>query len=156
MKKLLLIVVVFACLAACEEESLSPPEISIDLSPVPVGTHYTDANPYVFNLMIQNRGDQTLVISSVVARGDQNCAFTWMGPDKTELEYDESTFVQGTYDPSMAGEDQVALEIRSNAENYALMEVPVCGKAVAPGDDKGEDITCQLPPSDQEDCPAES
>ncbi len=157
MKKLLLIVVVFACLAACEEEGLSPPEITIDLSPVPVGTHFTDAaSPYVFNLMIQNRGEQTLVISSVVARGDQNCAFTWEGPGETELEYNESTFVQGTYDPSVADEDQVALEITSNSEKFPLMEIPVCGKAVAPGDDKGEDITCQLPPSDQPDCPAES
>lgn len=152
MKKLLLIVVVFACLAACEEESLSPPEISIDLSPVPVGTHYTDASPYVFNLMIQNRGEQTLEISSVVSRGDQNCAFAWIGPDIAELEFNESAFLQGTYDPSSAGEDYIALEITSNAENYTVMEVPVCGKAIAPGDDPGEDITCQLPPSDQPDC----
>ncbi len=152
MKKLLLIVAVFACFAACEEESLSPPEIRPDLSPIPVGTHYTDADPYVFNLMIQNRGEQTLVISSVVARGDQNCAFTWEGPAEAELEYNDSTFIKGTYDPSVAGEDQVALEITSNAENFPLLEIPVCGKAVAPGDDMGEDITCDLPPSDQEDC----
>ena len=89
MKKLLLIVAVFACLAACEEESLSLPEITVDISPIPVGTHYTDASPYIFNLMIQNRGEQTLVISSVIARGDQNCAFTWEGPVETELEYND-------------------------------------------------------------------
>ena len=139
-------------IAGCET---TPPEISIDISPVNCGIRSTDPDldPYEFNLQLINLGEQTLVIEDVVYRGDQNCSFNFEGPDVTELGFEETAFIRGFWAPTVEGEDQIAMEeVSSNAENHPLLVVPICGLGVAPGTEDAEPIECQVPPEDQREC----
>ena len=148
------LVLVLVALSGCDE-GLKPPKIWIDLSPVNLGIHEIDpdAGPYDFNLMLSNRGEEKLVIQSVVYRGDQNCSLTFEGPDLWELGEEEAAFIQGHYLPTVPGEDQVAMTVYSNSKSNAELVVPICGKAVPAGtEDPGEQPVCQVPPVDQPDC----
>jgi len=132
----------------------TPPEIMIDISPVNVGIRSIDPelDPLHFDLQLTNRGDKTLSIESVTFRGDTNCAFTFDGPDYFDLGYEDTAFIRGWYQPTVAGEDQLAMEVVSNAENYPTLVVPICGKGVEPGTTDVEPATCEVPPEDQADC----
>lgn len=131
-----------------------PAEIGIDLSPVYVGIRSTNAelDPYQWDMQIYNRGEELLEIEDVTFRGDQNCAFDFEGPDLWTLGQEEAAFVRGYYKPTVAAEDHIAMEITSNAENYPVFVVPICGLAVEPGTEDAEDIVCEVPPADQPDC----
>ncbi|MDJ0764028.1 MAG: hypothetical protein QNJ97_13685 [Myxococcota bacterium] len=150
-------VVLFALLimAACEEDALSPPEIWIDLSPVNLDVRVVDPElgPRTFDLQLTNRGEETLKIESMVVRGDQNCAFSFDGPDTLVMGENGSAFIRGYYNPIVTGEDQIALEVNSNAHNFATLVVPVCGKAVPLGTTEPIDPPiCQVPPPGQSNC----
>jgi hypothetical protein len=154
MKRFVLFLLLFGC-AACEED-LSPPEIWIDISPVYVGIHEInpESEPYHFDLRFTNRGEEALEIESARIRGDQYCAFEFQGPDILELGEDESAFMRGWYNPAVAADDQIALELYSNAVNYPMLVVPVCGRGVLPGtQDAGPAPSCNVPPTSQPDCP---
>ncbi len=139
---------------ACEEEK-TPPEIWIDISPVNVGVRSTspDAGSLHFDLQITNRGDELLVIDSLESHGDQNCHFTFDGPDKTELGDEESAFIRGWYQPVIPAGDQMALLIHSNASNVDPLVVPICGRGLNEGDPFRKPPMCVVPPDDQPDCP---
>jgi len=141
-----------ACVGCGDE--MEPPKIEIDVSPVNLGIHSTspDAGPYHFDLQLYNRGEETLVLESVDYRGDQNCAFTFEGPDVWEMGENQSSFVRGWYEPVLEGEDQIAMEVISNAVNYPTLVVSICGLAVPPGTEDAEMPVCKVPPSDQPDC----
>jgi hypothetical protein len=142
--------------AACAEE-LSPPRIEIDISPVNLGIHQIDpdAEHYHFDLQLINKGEQKLIIESVTYRGDQNCSFTFEGPDKMEMGKNESSFIRGWYVPTIEGEDQIEMLVVSNSDKYDNLIVPICGKAVPLGtEDPGALPVCVLPPADQPDCEA--
>jgi len=145
----------FVACAGCEAQ-LEPPEIGIDISPVNLGIHSiaADAGLYHFDLQLTNNGEETLVLESVSYRGDQNCSFTFEGPDTMELSENESSFVRGWYEPTISGEDQIAMEVLSNASNFPKLVVPICGKAVPPGTEDAGMPVCQVPPQEQPDCPA--
>jgi len=141
-------------LLACVGCTGTPPQISIDVSPVNVGIRSIDPElePRHFDLQFTNRGEQTLIIESVTWRGDQNCAFDFEGPDVTELGEDDAAFVRGYYKPTVAAEDQIAMEVVSNSEEHSTLIVPICGKGVEPGTTDAEPPVCQVPPGDQPDC----
>jgi len=149
--KAALSMLVVAC-AAC---TATPPQISVDVSPVNVGVRSIDPDldPRHFDLQFTNRGEQTLIIESVTWRGDQNCAFDFEGPDVSELGEDDAAFLRGFYKPTVVGEDQIAMEVVSNSEEHATLIVPICGKGVEPGTVDAEPPVCQVPPDDQPDCP---
>ena len=161
MRTLAGILVMVVCVA-CDEE-LSEPEIWIDISPVSVGTRSIspDLDPLHFDLQFINRGEQTLEIYGFNIRGDRNCSFVFEGPDnknageeKLELGENQSTFVRGWYKPRVVGEDQISLEMSSNAGNFPLLIVPICGRGVLPETvDAGPGPVCNVPPPDQPDCP---
>ena len=141
----------------CTEE-LDPPEIWIDISPVNVGARSIDlaVEPRRFDLQLTNRGEEVLVIDSIAIKGDQNCAFEFIGPDINELAQDERAFIRGWYGPTIAADDQIALEINSNCVVFPTLVVPVCGRGVPPGtEDAGPPLVCNVPPPDQPDCPAQ-
>jgi hypothetical protein len=143
--------------SGCEAE-LDPPEITVDLSPVYMGVRMVDpsAEPLVFNLMISNRGEEELKIESLTKVGDQNCAFEVKGPDLMTLGEDESSFVNVRYQPIAVATDQVALEIKSNAHEYPLLIVPICGVAVQSDPEPADEInSCNIPPPDQPGCSTE-
>ena len=138
-------------------DTSSPPEIGIDISPVNVGIRSTDPDlpPLHFDLQLYNRGEEVLVISSLEVRGDENCAFAFEGPDRSELGYGESAFIRGWYQPMVAAEDHIALYITSNSHVDPVLVVPVCGKGVPPGTEEATDPVCVVPAADQPDCEAE-
>ena len=154
---------------ACNvDEKLTPPEIGIDVSPVWVGVRSIaeDAPEKPFDLQIRNLGEQTLKIEKVSVKGDQHCAFNWIGPDQDEIGADGSAFIRMTYKPTVRDNDSVSLIIESNAENFDRFIVPICGRgalqeeidqmAEVDGGVGGEDgPLCSAPPSDQPDCDAE-
>ena len=152
MKRVVLALLIVIC-AGCDDE-LDPPEIWIDISPVNLGIHTTaaDAGAYHFDLQLINRGEEQLIIQSVDYRGDQNCAFTFEGPDMFEMGENESSFIRGWYEPVVAGDDQIAMDVISNAHNYPTLVVPICGRAVPPGTEDATMPECQVPPADQPDC----
>ena len=157
MMKCVVVALLLGCLAC--EESLSPPEIMIDISPVYVGIRSIspDIGPLHFDLRLTNRGEQVLEIDSVIERGDQHCAFEFEGPDVNQLGQGESAFVRGWYRPQVVGEDQIALEIGSNSHIYSPLIVPVCGRGVEPDtEEEVADISCNVPPPDQPDCANEA
>jgi hypothetical protein len=143
----------FVVCAGCEEEP-TPPEIGIDVSPVNLGIHSTEADggPYQFDLQLTNNGEENLVLESVTYRGDQYCSFTFEGPDVWEMSESESAFIRGWYDPTNPGEDQIAMEVVSNASNFPTLVVPICGKAVPPGTADAGVLECEVPPTGQADC----
>ena len=151
-KPALFICLVISCLA-CEEDA-SEPEIWLDISPVYVGIRSLDAGPYHFDLQFTNRGQSVLEISGYEVRGDRNCAFSFEGPDISEVGKDESAFIRGWYEPVVAAEDQIALMLNSNCHINPRLIVPICGRGVLPGTlDAGPPPACNVPPSDQPDCP---
>jgi hypothetical protein len=155
------------------EETLSPPKITIDLSPVWVGERSVaeEAPGKEFNLLVQNEGEEKLIISSAKLKGDQNCAFTKEGPDKKELGGNDSAFIRLVYKPTVRGEDNVKLIIQSNSEEFPRLVVPICGRGLLPeeitvdtdtedtdnedtdnAENNDEDHICNAPPDDQPDC----
>jgi hypothetical protein len=147
-------VAVSMLLLACAGCTSTPPQISIDVSPVNVGIRSIDPDlePRHFDLQFTNRGEQTLIIESVTWRADENCAFDFEGPDVAELGEDDAAFVRGQYQPTVAAEDQIAMEVVSNSEEYSTLIVPICGLGVEPGTVDAEPVVCQVPPDDQPDC----
>ena len=151
-----------------EDESQDPPQITVDLSPVWAGVRSIDpdADAKQFNLHIRNEGGQTLEITSTKLKGDQNCAFSKEGPDKTELGENGSAFIRIGYKPTVRAEDSVSLIINSNSEKYKKFIIPICGIGVLPEElpdetdtetdtesaDDSYDRTCDAPPDDQPDC----
>jgi hypothetical protein len=149
-----LIIALFLC-GACEEEA-SPPELWIDIAPpIWAGNRSIDPeiSPRDFNLQLTNRGDEVLVIDSVVKRGDRNCAFVFEGPDVSELMHNESAFIRVLYKPLVAEKDQVAMEISSNSHINPLLVLPICGQGVVPGSEDPGEFDCTDPPANQADCP---
>ena len=133
---------------------MSPPEITIDVSPVSLGERSiaSDAEALRFDLQLLNLGDEELVINEVRLRGDGGCAFTLSDPDQWSLYRGESSFVRGWYQPTTAGEDHVALEVESNAANFPLLVVPVCGRGVAEVGEQGAPVECLVPEETAADC----
>jgi hypothetical protein len=140
---------------ACDE-SAGPAEIWIDVSPVDVGPRVVadDVSPLHFDLQLYNGGGDVLSISSVNYRGDVNCAFTFEGPDRTELGPEESAFIRGWYKPEVVDLDHIAMDVVSNADNYPLLVVPICGKGIEPGTMAVRPYECVVPEPDQPDCPS--
>jgi hypothetical protein len=139
----------------CEEES-SPAELWIDIAPpIWAGNRSIDPeiSPLDFNLQLTNRGDDVLVIDSVIKRGDHNCAFVFEGPDVSELMHNESAFIHVLYKPLVAEQDMVAMEISSNSHINPLLVLPICGQGVVPGSEDPGVFDCAEPPASQADCP---
>jgi hypothetical protein len=154
-------------LMACEQQTITPAQIGVDISPVYVGMRSTNPSigPIHFDLQVYNTGDQVLTISSVTARGDQHCAFIFEGtadcadpcrtpsPDRVTLGKNEAAFIRGYYQPTVAADDFIALDVASNSQRDSTLIIPICGRGVAPGTtDAGDPPTCINPPSTQANC----
>lgn len=142
-------------LVGCDESGNTPPEILVDINPVILGNRLVDpdATALNFNLQFTNRGEETLFIDSVRIRGDARCSFAFLGPDVEEVGQEGAMFMRGAYLPTETGDDRIALEVRSNAENTPLLTVPVCGVGVDDLENTVEITECEAPPEDQPDCP---
>jgi hypothetical protein len=158
MRRAVLSLLFVAC-AGCEAE-LEPPEILPDINPVYIPSLTSDptAEPYTFDLQLTNNGEETLVIESVTYRGDQNCAFTMETEDPALWEIDQngSTFVRWYYDRTFPHQDQIEMDVVSNASNYPTLQIAICGEVFSPTEPTDAGVeTCLLPPADQPDCAEE-
>lgn len=102
---------------------------------------------YRGNVILSNRGGGALEISDVRIRGDLRCSFRSPVVDVMTVGPNGAAFVEFDYfpqsgcaaaacdDPDTLDDpscfDRVALEVDSNAGNFATLVVPVCGRAVA-------------------------
>ncbi|HEY3351836.1 MAG TPA: hypothetical protein VGQ83_01185 [Polyangia bacterium] len=105
---------------------------------------------------LQNRGQTPLTITAIRTRGDDRCAFidpqlgssdggvpVTIGPDETVL-------FSFRFVPPEVGQYNALIELETNAENYPVLRIPVCGIGISPDagvnprDDAGVQ-TCGLP-----------
>lgn len=122
----------------CQEPQICPDRGWISVLDYPVDP----ANPKrAMSVILTNcsKGQKKLVIEKVVLKGDDRCYMS-----EPEVEDKEilpgglnSRFIRVTWKPEQAGRDDAALFIHSNAQNFPILEVPLCGTAVAPQGDAG-------------------
>ncbi|MBI3186021.1 MAG: hypothetical protein HYZ28_28120 [Myxococcales bacterium] len=84
------------------------------------------------SLMLQNKGLENLLITSVSMAGDS--AFTINGPLKSELKGNERTYIQIIFAPTAEKNYSATITIVSNAENTPQKLVPVTGRGLKAGD----------------------
>jgi hypothetical protein len=109
------------------------------------------------DLVLSNRGTETVEIQDVRIRGDARCSFRTPLIDEAEIAPNAgAAVVRIDYFPQTPGEDRVFLEIESNAANFPLLEIGVCGRAI-PSSDKPSDecFQCGEPESDDLACAPE-
>jgi hypothetical protein len=117
----------------------------------PVGSSYRDS------VEIQNRGQSPLTIYSIRTRGDDHCAFVDPAlsgsPDggvPTTIAPDDTAILSFRFVPPSLGQFNALIELETNAENFPVLRIPVCGIGVAadagvnPIDDGGVQV-CGLP-----------
>jgi hypothetical protein len=96
----------------------------------PVGMSFRDS------VEIQNAGESDLTIYSVRARGDSDCAFVdpeLRDPDggvPLTVKPQETILFSFRFTPPHTGTYNALIEIESNAENYPILRIPVCGIGV--------------------------
>lgn len=97
-----------------------------------------------FPIFNYSTGRQDLVVSKVEFTGDKRCSFTYdhkNGMDKTVIEPGkDGAFLLALYKPTKPGEDHGHIRIHSNAQNFPVFVIPVCGRAYwkyKPGADSG-------------------
>jgi len=143
-------------LAACTgEEESGPPQITVDWSPVTLGVvGLPQKDSFHFDMQFTNIGGELLTVESVSVKGDYRCAFSFEGPDETEIPTTESMFVRGYYEPPSEGEDQISIEVRSNAKDYPDFVVSICGAGVPmDGVKTAAEPVCQGPDPSAANCP---
>jgi hypothetical protein len=145
----------FVLLAACSgQEEAGPAQITVDWSPVTLGVvGLPMEEEFHFDMQFTNIGGELLTLESVSVKGDSRCAFSFDGPDITEIATTESAFIRGYYAPPSEGEDQIAIEVVSNAKDYPEFVVSICAAAV-PSDsvDSTEEPVCQGPAPSASNC----
>ncbi len=83
------------------------------------------------SLLIQNRGSETLKISSANVSGD--AAFTIEGPASLELKANQKTFIRIFFKPTAEKAYSAAIDIASNAANAPTKSVGLRGRGCKPG-----------------------
>lgn len=147
---------VLAILTGCngEDAGKGPASITVGLSPVNYGVVEVGGQTLYHDMQLTNTGGDLLTIESIYLHGDHRCSFDFEGPDSVEIPGTQSTFLRLWYVPEEAGEDQVTVEIVSNADNFASFEVGLCGLAVDKGQGEGTEPTeCTGALPSAESCP---
>jgi hypothetical protein len=138
---------------ACFEK----PQICPDLSPIRFCSRLGGSSTPI-NVLLDNRGETPMKVTSVKVLGDTRCAFSapMVRPELSDsVEPGTSMVMRFHYNPpAAAGEDHAAIEITSDAENLPKLVIQVCGRSVTSTRAAGMDdcLACQdrstAPPSD--------
>jgi hypothetical protein len=97
----------------------------------PLGTSWRDS------VEITNTGESVLTIDSVVARGDTSCAFVdpeLRDPDggvPLNINPQETILFSFRFSPPSTGRFNALVEFTSNAENFPVLRIPMCGIGVS-------------------------
>ena len=130
-------------------EDDKPPQILPHLNPVAFQNFNPGSAAEQFEVIFQNDGGGTLVITDVEVRGDVNCALN-PAPEldsalPVSLTHSDQAFLQMTYIPggihndAVGTKDQISIALTSNSAEFPLFEISVCG-CIVDGD------TQQAPP----------
>jgi hypothetical protein len=98
----------------------------------PINQTYRDS------LEITNTGDEVLTIKSVVARGDTSCAFVDPelrnsdGGVPLDINPQETVLFSFRFAPPSTGRFNALVEFTSNAQNFPVLRIPLCGIGVPP------------------------
>lgn len=115
-------------------------QICPDLSPIAFCTRTVNSTVAV-NVLVNNRGELPMKITSIKVRGDTRCAFKraqFAPAVGSTIEAGGSMVLRFQYvGPAQPGEDHAVIEVTSDAENFPILPVAVCGKTVAPGQGGG-------------------
>jgi hypothetical protein len=94
------------------------------------------AQSYRDSLEVTNTGEKVLTIYSVVARGDTACAFIepeLRDPDggvPLNINPQETILFSFRFAPPNTGRFNALVEFTSNAENFPVLRIPLCGIGV--------------------------
>lgn len=106
--------------------------------------------PYEWVLLLQNQCDDQLKIDSVCLVGDSIDNFIIEGPVPTTVKRGDPGAVRVTYQRlTEGGPDNVAVIVKSNASDFPMLVVPVCGSVIADGQEKAA-MECTSPVSADE------
>ena len=135
-------------------------QICPDQSPAPLCSRYINATT-TYPVLLLNRGQSGLVLSDVSIVGDDNCAFAppqLSPPLGTIIPSGKNVFIQISYRPTKILPDYVELRIKSNAENYPTLVIPICGQGTSvnmpPTQDGGTCLACMGARSTKPACAA--
>jgi len=142
--------------SACAADAELPgagPHLCPALSPIAYCERLTGV-VHSTDLVLSNRGTETIDIVDVRIRGDARCSFRPPVIDVMEIEPSVgAAVIRIDYVPSSAGDDRAILEIESNAANFPLLEIGVCGRAIAGiADQTGKCPQCATPETDDPAC----
>ncbi|MFO0728010.1 MAG: hypothetical protein U1E65_29790 [Myxococcota bacterium] len=128
-----------ACVAtrsstAADYVCFDKPQMCPSLTPIFFNLRKTTSTTAV-NLLLENRGEAPMKITSIKVRGDTRCAFknAMFAPAVgSSIEPGDSMVVRFKYfAPAAEGEDHATIEILSDSENLPTLNINVCGKSVA-------------------------
>lgn len=134
----------------------SGPEILPSVSPIQLGDLWPQGNeeqnlgsiertPYEFVLLLQSTGDETLEIEEVCLIGDTS-NFIVEGPVPSSVRPGDEAGVRITYSRQSPGSDRILVGVRSNADNFPGLTVPMCARVVADGNEKNTNVPlCEFP-----------
>lgn len=88
-------------------------------------------------ISVQNSGRDPLIIESVEMFEDERNSFTIQGPDISNVSERDFALFQLRYAPAETGWDAAAVRIKSNAENYPILDVYIVALAEPAGLDGG-------------------
>jgi len=92
------------------------------------------ALPLSFILTNCSTGNQKLVIQKVEVMGDERCYLNFDASqdiEKMEIPSGEGGLIQVRYDPKKTGEDHAVVVVHTNAENFPVLRLYVCGVAIS-------------------------
>jgi len=86
-----------------------------------------------FTIQLANGGGERLEIATARILGDVRCSFSQPGILRgTAFARGRSAVLLLGYRPATPGDDDVMLEVRSNAANFPVLLLPICGVAYDP------------------------
>lgn len=129
-----------------EGQCYDPAQICPDLSPIAFCSRVVGSTVAV-NVLLNNRGETPMKITSIKVRGDTRCAFKraqFAPMIGTTIEPRSSMVMRFQYvAPMTPGEDHAVIEVASDAENFPTLPLAVCGKTVAAGQAAGMCLQCE-------------
>ncbi len=86
-----------------------------------------------FTLQLSNSGGEPLVIEQARILADTRCSFSQPAILRPKaFARGRSALLLLGYRPTLPGDDEVMLEVTSNASDYPVLHVPICGTAYDP------------------------
>ncbi len=145
---------VFGC--GDSEDIESGPEILPSVSPIQLGDLWPQGNeeanlgsnertPFEYVLLLQSTGDEMLEIDDVCLIGNSD-NFIIEGPEPSSVRPGDEAGVRITYSRQNPGSDNVLIGVRSNADNFPGLTVPLCGRVVSEDTEKNTNVSfCEFP-----------